>query len=49
MIRKVKGGWQVFSEKGKSLSKILPTKEAAKKRLAQVEYFKHEDKKHVKK
>lgn len=41
MIRKVKGGYKVFSESGKPLSKVLPTRAAAKKRLKQVEYFKH--------
>jgi hypothetical protein len=42
MLRKVSGGWQVFSEKGdKKLSKVLPTREAAKRRLKQVEYFKN--------
>ena len=41
MIRKVKGGWQVHSEKGKKLSRTYPTKEGAAKRLAQIEYFKH--------
>lgn len=41
MIRKVKGGYVVLSEKGKRLSKVLPSLAAAKKRLAQVEYWKH--------
>lgn len=41
MIRKVKSGWVVLSEKGKRLSKVLKTKAAAVKRLRQVEYFKH--------
>ena len=39
-IKKRKGGYQVVSKKGKKLSKVLPSKEAAKKRLGQVEYFK---------
>jgi len=43
MIKKVKGGYVVFSEKGKRLSKVLKSKEAAKRRLRQVEYFKHKD------
>jgi hypothetical protein len=43
MIRRVKGGWQVFSMEGKPLSKVLPTIEGAKKRLAQVESFKKRD------
>ncbi len=40
MIRKVHGGWQVFSEKGKKLSRVL-SRAAAEARLAQVEKFKH--------
>jgi len=40
MIKKVSGGYKVYSESGKPLSKTLPTKQQAKKRLAQVEYFK---------
>jgi len=43
-IRRVKGGWKVFSEKGKPLSKTLPSRDAAQKRLNQVEYFKHKKK-----
>lgn len=41
MIKKTKSGYQVKSEKGKNLSKPGLSKAAAKKRLAQVEYFKH--------
>ncbi|MGH9405756.1 MAG: hypothetical protein ACRD3D_07975 [Terriglobia bacterium] len=42
MIKKVKGGYKVLSEKtGKNLGGPYKTKEAAKKRLQQVEYFKH--------
>jgi len=41
MIVKVKGGFKVVSEKGKALSKLLKSKAEAKKRLQQVEYFKH--------
>ena len=40
MIRKVSGGYKVYSEKGKSLSKVYPTKTQAQNRLAQVEYYK---------
>ena len=40
MIRQVGTGFQVVSESGKPLSKILRSLSAAKKRLAQVEYFK---------
>ena len=44
MIKKVKGGYKVVSEKGKNLGGPYPTKAAAKKRLQQVEYFKHRGK-----
>jgi hypothetical protein len=43
MIRKIKGGYKVVSRKGKSLGKYR-TKKAAKKRLRQVEFFKHKKK-----
>lgn len=41
MIRKVKGGWKVYSEKGKPLSKVYKKKSEAEARLKQIEYFKH--------
>lgn len=41
MIVKEGGGFRVKSEEGKNLSRVLPTREAAAKRLKQVEYFKH--------
>jgi hypothetical protein len=41
MIQKVKGGYQVVSSKGKNLGGPYKTLEAAKKRLRQVEFFKH--------
>jgi hypothetical protein len=41
MIKKVAGGYQVLSEKGKNLGGPYKTKTAAKKRLQQVEFFKH--------
>lgn len=44
MIRKTAKGYQVKSEKGKNLSADNLTKEQAKKRLKQVEYFKHKGK-----
>jgi len=44
MIKKTKSGFQVISKKGKSLSKKTLTKQQAKKRLKQIEYFKHEKK-----
>ena len=44
MIVKVKGGWKVVSEKGKNLGGPYPNKAAAKRRLREVEYFKHAEK-----
>jgi hypothetical protein len=41
MIQKVKGGYQVLSSKGKNLGGPYKTLEAAKKRLRQVEFFRH--------
>ena len=41
MIKKVKGGYQVFSSKGRNLGGPYKGLEAAKKRLRQVEFFKH--------
>jgi phosphosulfolactate synthase (CoM biosynthesis protein A) len=41
MIKKVKGGYKVLSEKGKNLGGPYKSKEEAQKRLRQVEYFKH--------
>jgi hypothetical protein len=41
MIRKVKDGYKVLSEKGKNLGGPYKTREEAAKRLKQVEYFKH--------
>jgi len=44
MIRSVGGGkFKVFSESGRALSKAL-SKRRARKRLQQVEYFKHKGK-----
>lgn len=43
MIKKVKKGFKVTSEKGKNLSSTLPTKQAAQSRLEQVEYFKNKN------
>jgi hypothetical protein len=39
------GKYYVFSEKGKRLSKAYDTREEAEKRLRQIEYFKHKNKK----
>lgn len=44
MIVKAGGGYQVRSESGKNLSKPGLSLRAAKKRLAQVEYFKRRGK-----
>lgn len=44
MIKKVAGGYQVVSEKGKNLGGPYKTKAEAEKRLRQVEYFKHRGK-----
>lgn len=41
MIRKSDGGFVVLSESGKKLGGPYKTKEEAKKRLKQVEMFKH--------
>lgn len=41
MIKKVKEGYKVTSEKGKNLGGPYKTREEAAKRLRQVEYFKH--------
>jgi hypothetical protein len=40
MIRKVKEGWRVVSKNGRNLG-TYSTEDAAKKRLRQVEFFKH--------
>jgi hypothetical protein len=40
MIVKVKGGYKVLSSKGKNLGGPYKTKEAAKRRLRQIEFFK---------
>lgn len=45
MIRKTSGGWKVVSHSGKNLSGVLTSLAEAKKRLAQVEYFKNKEKK----
>ena len=40
MVKKVSGGYKVYSESGKPLSKTYTTKGQAQKRLNQIEYFK---------
>ena len=43
MIKKVKGGFKVYSKDGKSLSEVYKTKKEAEERLKQIEYFKHRE------
>ena len=43
MIRRVKGGYKVLSEKGKNLGGPNATRAEAEKRLAQVEMFKRRE------
>jgi hypothetical protein len=40
MIKKVKGGYKVLSEKGRNMGGPYKTREEAAKRLRQVEFFK---------
>lgn len=44
MIRKVPGGFKVFSKMGAPLTKAM-SKAAAEARLREIEYFKHKGKK----
>jgi len=44
MIKETKSGFKVISKKGKNLGGPYKSKEAAEKRLKQVEYFKHKKK-----
>jgi hypothetical protein len=41
MIKKVKGGYQVVSSSGRNLAGPYKTLSSAKRRLRQVEFFKH--------
>jgi hypothetical protein len=41
MIKKTKDGYQVVSSKGRNLGGPYKSLEAAKKRLRQIEFFKH--------
>lgn len=43
-IKKVKGGYEVKSEKGRNLGGPYKAKQQAEKRLREVEYFKHRGK-----
>ncbi|HLC19719.1 MAG TPA: hypothetical protein VJK72_02290 [Candidatus Nanoarchaeia archaeon] len=43
MIKKIKGGYKVVSEKGRNMG-TYKTLAEAKKRLQQIEYFKHRKK-----
>lgn len=40
-VRPMNGGWAVFSETGKKLSKVYKTKHEAVQRLKEIEYFKN--------
>lgn len=42
MIKKVKGGYRVLSEKGKNLGGPYKTKAEAERRLRRVEFFKQQ-------
>lgn len=44
MIRKEKGGYSVKSHSGKNLGGPYKSRKQARKRLQQVEYFKHRKK-----
>jgi hypothetical protein len=41
MIKKVPGGYQVLSSKGRNLGGPYKTRKEAERRLRQVEFFKH--------
>jgi hypothetical protein len=41
MIKKVSGGYQVLSSKGKNMGRAYKTRKEALKRLRPVEFFKH--------
>lgn len=43
-VKKVNGGWAVFSKEGKQISKAYGSKKDATDRLRQIEFFKHEKK-----
>jgi len=44
VVRQVQGGWVVFSETGKKLSRVYSSKKQAEDRLKQIELFKHQTK-----
>jgi hypothetical protein len=44
MIKKTKSGYEVLSKSGKKMSKKNLTKKDAKKRILEIEYFKHKGK-----
>ena len=41
LIKKVRGGYQVLSSKGRNMGGPYKTRDEAVKRLRQVEFFKH--------
>lgn len=44
MIKKTGNSYTVYSKAGKKLSSPYKTKEAAEKRLKEIEFFKHKNK-----
>lgn len=44
MVKQVKGGYKVYSEKGKPLSRVYPTKSQAQARLREIDYFANKNK-----
>ena len=44
MVKKVSGGYKVYSESGKPLSKTYATKQQANERLREIEYWKSKKK-----
>ena len=40
MLKKVSGGYKVYSESGKPLSKTYATKQQAQARLREIEFYK---------
>ena len=44
MVKQVKGGYKVYSESGKPLSRVYPTKSQAQAWLKQIHYFQNKNK-----
>ena len=47
MIRKKSDGWYVLSEKGRNLGGPYNTRKGAERRLTEIEFFKHKNKRHL--